>query len=129
MIDRSISDSSKTEAIELTVSASLKLAKIFLAELSFRERSDVVCLAIKLLFSSIQQWQTNKAYLEKPKKEYVRHISEKVVTKLKRVFSYDMPDNYQSDDLKRELQVRIIIMQWCRNPSKWSGLEVSLLIQ
>ena len=99
----------------------MKLAEIFLEELSLREGIDVAYLAIKLLFSSIQQWQSdpldgenndrvNKADVERLKKDYVRQISEKLVTKLKRVFNYEMPDDYQNDALKRELQVRDIIM-------------------
>ena len=131
-----ISDSSKIE-----VSASLKLAEICLEKLFFRD-VDVICLAIKLLFSNIQQWQSdplgdenndkiNKADVERLKEDYVRQISEKLVRKLKRELYYDMPDNYQSDALKRELQVWIMIMQWYMylDPSKWSAVTVSLFVQ
>lgn len=105
------------EVAEFTVSASLKLAEVCLENLSFRDGIDLICLAIKLLFSSIQQWQNcpldgenddkvNKAdaFL---KEDCVRKFSEKLVSKLKRVLYYDMPENYQSDALKRELKVRI----------------------
>ena len=128
------------EVGKFTVSESLKLAKIFLERLSFREGRDVVCLAIKLFFSSIHQWQSdpldgenndkvNKADVERLKKDYVRQISETLVSALKRILIYEMPDDYRSDALKRELQVRIIIMQRCRNSSRWNGLAVSLLIR
>jgi len=102
--------------VEFTVSTSLKLAEVCLEKLSLRENIDVICLAIKLLFSSIQQWESdpldgenndkvNKTDVERLKKDCVRKISEKLVSKLRRIFHYDMPDNYQSDALKRELQV------------------------
>lgn len=117
----------------------MKLAEICLEKLSFRD-IEVICLAIKLLFSSIQQWQSdplgdehndkiNKTDIERLKQDYVRQISEKLVSKLKREFYYNMPDNYQSDALKRELKVWIIIMQWYLNPNKWSDLTVSLFVQ
>lgn len=103
------------------MSASLKLVEVFLEKLSFREDIDVICLAVKLLFSSTQQGQNDpldgengdqatKIDVERLTKDCIRKLSEKLVRKLKRTLYYDMPDNYQSDALKRELQVRIIIM-------------------
>jgi len=106
------------EVAGFTVSASLKLAEVCLENLTIGDDIDLICLAIKLLFSSIQQWhhgpvdgenddKVNKsdASLEK---DCVRKLSEKLIRKLKRILYSNMPDNYQSDALKKELQVRIL---------------------
>lgn len=125
-------DSSKAEVVEVTVSASLKLVEVFVEKLSFREDIDVICLAVKLLFSSTQQGQNGpldgengdqatKVDVGRLTKDCVRKLSEKLVRKLKRILDHDMPDNYQNDALKRELQVRLIIMQWYFKPNKWSA--------
>ena len=108
------------EVLEFTVSASFKLAEVCLENLSFGDGINLICLAIKLLFSSIQQWQIgpvdgeNDDKVDKAnasqKKDCVRKLSEKLIRELKRILQCDMPDNYQSDALKRELQVRITIM-------------------
>ena len=97
------------------------MAEVWLDNFNFPEDVDLVCLAIKLLFSSIQQWQNdaidsqtddekNKAdgreYL---KEEYIRKLSEKVGSKLKRTLSSNMPEYYRSDAFTRELKVGILI--------------------
>lgn len=79
-----------------------------------------MCLAIKLLFSSIQQWQNDaidsqtedeenktdgRKYL---KKEYVRKLANQVLSKLKSSLSPDMSGYYRSDALSRELEVRLL---------------------
>ena len=117
----SFSISSKAKAAECTVTASLEVAQICLDNLNFREDIDLMCLAIKLLFSSIQQWRTyamdsqtndeekktdGREYL---KEECIRKISEKVASKLKRALPPDMPEYYRSDALSRELEVWILI--------------------
>ena len=115
----SFSDSSTMEVVEFTVSASFKLAEVCLENLSFEDGIDLICLAIKLLFSSIQQWHRGPVEDEnndKVKKDCVRKLSEKLICKLKRTLPFNMPDNYWSDALKRELQVRITIVQWYLNP-------------
>ena len=87
--------------------------------LTFRDGIDLICLAIKLLFSSIQQAQIDAEHSQTDDKEndtakreylkenYTRKLSEKLLSKLKRVLPFDMPDNYRSDALSRELKVRI----------------------
>lgn len=84
--------------------------------LCFRDDIDLICLAIKLLFSSIQQWQNGPVDGETDdkvnrtdaslKEGCIRKLSEKLVSKLKCELDFDMPDNYQSDALTRELKVR-----------------------
>lgn len=104
----SFSDSSKTKAGEFTVTASLKLAEVCLENLSFRDDIDLICLAIRLLFSSIHQWQSGPVDCETDDKvnktdaylreDCVRKISKKVVSKLRGVPESNM-----------ELQVQIIL--------------------
>ena len=43
------------------------------------------------------------------KEQYVRKLSEKVASKLKRALSSNMPEYYRSDALSRELEVGILI--------------------
>lgn len=116
----SFSISSKAEVTEFTVSASLTVAEVCLDNFSFKEGIDLMCLAIKLLFSSIQQWQNDaidsqtedeenktdgRKYL---KKEYVRKLTNQVLSKLKSSLSPDMSGYYRSDALSRELEVRLL---------------------
>ena len=86
--------------------------------LSFRGDIDLICLAIKLVLSSIQHWQSvavdgettgkvNKTDASL-KEGFIRKLSVKVVSKLKFVLDYYMPDDYQSDALTRELKVRYL---------------------
>jgi len=113
--------SSKAEVAEFTVSASLKLTEVCLKNLYVRDDIELICLAIKLLFSSIQQWQNDamdsqtdneenktdgREYL---KKGYICRLSEKVAIKLKGALSQNMPECYRSNSLSRELEVRILI--------------------
>ncbi|KAL9988403.1 hypothetical protein ACROYT_G002841 [Oculina patagonica] len=108
---------------EFTVSASLILAEVCLENLSFRDDIDLICLAIKLLFSSIQQWrnsaedsqtdvnETKADERDSLSKTSLQKLSEKVVDKLKRTLGYAMPDNYQSDALLRELEVWSVLLK------------------
>lgn len=116
----SLSTSSKEEIAGFTVSASLRVVEVCLDNFNLPEDIDLVCLAIKLLFSSIQQWQNDamdsqtddekkKADGEYLKEEYVRKLSEKVASKLKRALSPNVPEYYLGDALSRELEVRILI--------------------
>ena len=121
MITFSFLPSSKEEIAEFTVSASLRVAEVCLDNFILPEDIDLVCLAIKLLFSSIQQWlndamdsQTDDGKKkaderEHLKEQYVRKLSEKVASKLKRALSSNMPEYYHSDALSRELEVGILI--------------------
>lgn len=111
----SLSDSSKQEVTESAVSASLKLAEVCIEKLSFRYDIDLICLAIKLLFSSFQHWQSGPVDGETAdrvnktdaslKESYIRKLSVKLVRNLKYAVDYDMPDDYRSDALTRELKV------------------------
>lgn len=105
---------------EFTVSASLKLAEACLEKFYFRDDIDLICLAIKLLFSSIQQWQNdaidsgtadsgNKTdERESSKKDCIRKFLKKLGSKLKGELDIYMPDNYQNVALSRELKVMVI---------------------
>ena len=121
MIIFSFLPSSKEEIAEFTISASLRVAELCLDNFHFPEDNDLVCLAIKLLFSSIQQWQYDamdsqtddekkkadgREYL---KEQYVRKLSEKVASKLKLALSSNVPEYYHGDALCRELEVGILI--------------------
>lgn len=89
--------------------------------LSFRGDIDLICLAIKLLLSSIQHWQSVAGDSETAdkvnktnaslKEGFIRKFSVKVVSKLKYVLDYYMPDDYHSDALTRELKVRYLNLQ------------------
>ena len=112
----SLFDSFKQEVTESAVSASLKLAEVCIEKLSLRYGINLICLAIKLLFSSIQHWQSGPVDGETanrlngtnafPKERYIRKLSVKLVSKLKRTLDHNMPDDYQSDALTTELEVR-----------------------
>ena len=85
-------------------------------KLYFRSDIDLICLAIKLLFSNIQHWQRGAVDGEADdkgnktdaslKEGCIRKLSVKLVSKLKYVLDYYMPDDYRSDALTRELKVR-----------------------
>lgn len=114
------SNSIKPEVAEFTVSSSLKFAEVCLDGLHFRDGIDLICLAIKLLFSSMQQWRKcvvdsetdekeNKPQEKGSQKDYCIHqVSKKLGSKLKRELHNEMPDYYKSDALSQELKVRII---------------------
>ena len=97
------------------------MAEVCLDNLTFREGIDLICLAIKLLFSSIQQPQNDAegsqtddkekktSKREHLKENYGRKLSEKLLSKLKRVLPFDMPNNYRNNALSRELEVRVLL--------------------
>lgn len=97
----------------------MKFAEVCLDKLNFQDDIDLMCLAIKLLFSSIQRWQsdaivsqTNDEENKTDEREYlkedcIRKLSEKLVSKLKGALLSDMPDHYRRDALSRELEVWI----------------------
>lgn len=68
-----------------------------------------------MLFSSIQHWESGPVDGETAdrvnktdaslKESYIRKLSVKLVSKLKCVVDYYMPDDYRSDALTRELKV------------------------
>lgn len=106
---------------EFTVRASVQLAEAFLKKFSFQDDIHLICLAIKLLFSSLQQSrndavdagdsetvnrenQTDKR--ESLKKDCVHKVLKKLGSKLKGELDFYMPDNYQILALSRELKVR-----------------------
>ena len=116
----SFSISTKAEVTEFTVSASLTVAEVCLKNFSFQEGIDLMFLAIKLLFSSIQQWQNDaidsqtedeenktdgRKYLIK---ECLRKLTNQVLSKLKSSLSPNMSEYYRSDALSRELEVRLL---------------------
>lgn len=98
----------------------MRLAEVCLENFPFRDGIDLICLAIKLLFSSIHQWYSgttdsqtddkeNKTEeRETLKNDCVRQLSKKVASKLKNELQYEMPDYYKNDALVKEFEVRII---------------------
>ena len=114
----SFSNSSKMEMAKFTVSSSLKLVEICLENLYFRYGIDLICLAIKLLFSCIHQWRNGPADSETGDeekkvqeresriKDYIRQLWTKLGSKLKRELDVYMPDYYRSEALLKELKVR-----------------------
>ena len=113
--------SSKEEIAEFTVSASLRVAEVCLDNFNLPEDIDLVCVAIKVLFSSIQQWlndamdnQTDDEEKKADEREYlkeqcVRKLSENVASKLKRALPSNVPEYYHGDAFSRELEVGILI--------------------
>ncbi len=118
---RPFSNSSKPEVAEFTVSTSLNLAEVCLEGLYFRDGIDLICLAIKLLFSSIQLWRNSTADSQTDDKEnnaqgkgslkeyYLHQLSKKLGSKLTRELHHEMPDYYKSDALPKELKVWIML--------------------
>ena len=114
-IYRPFSNSSKPEVAEFTVSSSLNLVEVCLDGLYFQDGIDLICLAIKLLFLSVQQWQNSavdsqtddKAQGKRSLKESCIHqLLKKLGSKLKKELHHEMPDYYKSEALSRELKVR-----------------------
>ena len=108
---------------QFTVAASLELAEACLEKFVFRDDIDLICLSIKLLFSSLRQWRNaavdagdsgtaNKENqtdeIESLKKGYIRTFLKKLGSKLTGALSVYMPDDYQDVALSRELKVLII---------------------
>ncbi len=116
----SFPNSSKLEVAEFTVSASSTLVEVCLEGVHFQDDIDLICLAIKLLFSSIQQWRNIAVDTHTDDKEHksqgtgsleencVHQLSKKLGSRLKRELHHQMPEYYRSDALSRELKVRII---------------------
>lgn len=113
---------------EFTVSASLKLVEACLEKFLFRDDIDLICLAIKLLFSSLRQWRNDAVDAgdsetvdgenqtderESLKKDCVRKFLKKLGSKLKGELAFLMPDDYQDVALSRELKVREITFVDC----------------
>lgn len=109
---------------EFTVSASLRLVEACLEKFFFQDDIDLICLAIKLLFSSLQQWRNDAVDAgdseavnrenQTDEKEYLKNdcvgkFLKMLGNKLKGELEVYMPDNYQNVALSRELKVREII--------------------
>ena len=77
---------------------------------SFRSDIALICLAIKLLFLSIQKWgdgKENKTQeIESVREDAVRQLQEKVGNKLRVTYNSQMQEYYYREPLLRELQVR-----------------------
>ena len=108
---------------KFTVAASLELAETCLEEFVFRDDIGLICLSIKLLFSSLGQWR-NAAVdagesetadkenltgeIDSLMKDLIRKFLKKLGSKLTGELSVFMPDDYQNVALSRELKVLII---------------------
>ena len=83
---------------------------MFIERLTFRFDITLICLAIKLVFLSIQNWKNgeeNKTQeVESVKESAIRQLQEKVGNKLRLDFYLQMQEYYQRESLLRELQVR-----------------------
>lgn len=108
---------------EFAVAASLELVEACLEKFVFRDDIDLICLSIKLLFSSLRQWRNaavdagdsetaNKENqtdeIESLKEDCIRKFLKMLGSKLTRELSFSMPDDYQNVALSRELKVLII---------------------
>lgn len=100
-------NSSQTEITEFTVSASLKLAEMFIANFSLRHEIELICVAIELLFLSIQKWgngaENKPQEIESVKEDVTVQLLEKLGNKLREEFHQQMQER---EPLFRELQVR-----------------------
>ena len=104
------------EITDFTVSASLRLAEMFVERLSLRHDIVLVCLAIKLLFLVIKKsgnGEENK-HQERQSVEEVAtgQLLKKLESKLRAEFHYHMQEYYHSEPLLRELQVRFDLIYY-----------------
>lgn len=99
------------EITEFTISASLELAKMFMERLSLQNDIVLICLAIKLLFLSIQKSGNGEGNKHQERQSVEEGATGQLLKKLEgtlRVqFHYQMQEYYYSESLLRELQVRI----------------------
>ena len=93
----------------MTVSLCLKLAMMFIERHSLLDCTELICLSIKLFFTSIQKWQIGQ---EKEIKETERHkecaigqLLEKLQLKTADDFRYEIAYIDQRERLTKELQV------------------------
>lgn len=110
--------SSNMKIMKFRVSASLELVNVCLDSLRYREGIKLICHAIKLLFTGMQQYQhaieesqtknTDKLQeIETLKKDHLDKLWVKLKSYLESKLAWKMPDNYQNEALPRELEVGI----------------------
>ena len=99
------------EITEFTVSASLELAEMFMERLSLRNDIVLICLAIKLLFLSIQKSGNGEGNKHQERHSVEEGATGQLLKKLESTlrvqFRYQMQEYYYSESLLKELQVRI----------------------
>lgn len=107
------------EITDFAVSTSLKLAEMFMERLSLRNDIGPICLAIKLLFLSIQKSGNGEENKQQERQSMVEgatgHLLKKLETALRVEFHCHMQEYYHSEPLLRELQVRIELFYYYNN--------------
>ena len=107
------------EITDFTVSASLKLVEMLMERLSLRTDIVLICLAIKLLFLSIQKSGNGEENKHQEKQSVEKgatvHLLKKVETALRVQFHYHMQEYNHSEPLLKELQVRIELFYYYNN--------------
>lgn len=104
--------------MKFRVSASLELVNVCLDSLRYREGIKLICHAIKLLFTGMQQCQhaieesqteniDKLQEIETLKKDHLDELWVKLKSYLESKLDWKMPDNYQNEALPRELEVGI----------------------
>ena len=83
---------------------------MLIEKLNFRGHVTLICLAIKLLFTSIQQYENGPEKeaqeRESVKKHALRQLLENLGSKIKQVFYNQKQEDYHAESLLKELEVR-----------------------
>ena len=107
------------EITDFAISASLKLAEMFIERLSLPNDIVLICLAIKLLFLSFQKSGNGEENIHQERQSVEKgatgHLLKKLETALRVEFHYHMQEYYYNEPLLRELQVRIELFYYYNN--------------
>ena len=101
------------EITGFTVSSCLKLAVMFIERYSLQDCTELICLSIKLFFTSIHKWKVDQGMKieenERKKERAIGQLFEKLRSKVAREFRH----LYQREHLTKELQVWKTISVLC----------------
>lgn len=91
------------------MSLCLKLALMFIERHSLRDCTELICLSIKLFFTSIHKWETGEKKeteeTEHQKECAISQISDKLQLKAAEDFRYEIAYHSQREWLTQDLQV------------------------
>lgn len=97
------------EITGFTVSLCLRLAKMFTEKYSLRHHTELICLSIKLFFTSIHKWEIDQEKVteetERQKECAIRQLLEKLRLKAAQEFRCEVAHSNQGERLTKELQV------------------------
>jgi len=97
---------SQEEIMNVTFLFCLDLAVTFIQRLSLRNDPEVICLSVKLFFTSIHEQKIGQENITDEKDRATDKLLSELQQKVVADFYYQMADVHQREHLLKELQVR-----------------------